>query len=125
MKSCGRKNLRAEREIYFFKKVAISKLYNFDSSIRLKKSMSQNLWQIGRPDPNAFFNVFFFFFFFFSEQQACKIWVGHNLVQYEIWNLIFGWIRHKTEHKVEEVCCSEVFYFVCHVFSCIFWQASS
>ena len=69
--------------------------------------MSQSSWQIGRPDLNAvFLNVFFFFFFFFPEQQTCQIWVGHS---FEIWNLIFGWARYKTEHRVEEVCCSKCF----------------
>ena len=79
------------------------------SHMRLKKnSMSQSLWQIGRPDLNAFF-FNFFFFFFFGEQQTCQIWVGHNFVQYEIWNLIFGWTRYETEHRIEEVCCSKCF----------------
>ena len=76
--------------------------------IRLKKkkkkinAMSQSSWQIGRPDLNAFF----FWTFFFPEQQTCQIWVGHS---FEIWNLIFGWARYKTEHRVEEVCCSKCF----------------
>ena len=48
--------------------------------------MSQSLRQIGKPDLNAFF----FLTFFFSEQQTFQIWIGHNFVQYEIWNLIFG-----------------------------------
>ena len=67
--------------------------------------------QIGKPDLNAFFfNVFLFLFFFFpcsDEQQTFQIWVGHNFVQYEIWNLIFGWTRYKTEHRVEDVGCSK------------------
>ena len=77
-----------------------------------KNSMSQSLWQIGRPDLNAFFpsSSSFFFFFFFPEQQMCQIWVGHNWVQYEIWNLIYGWTTwYKTEHRVEEVCCIKWF----------------
>ena len=45
------------------------------------------------------------FLTFFSDQQTFQIWVGHNFVQYEIWNLIFGWTRYKTEHRVEKVCC--------------------
>ena len=49
---------------------------------------------------------FFFFFFFFPEQQTCQIWVGHS---FEIWNLIFGWARYKTEHRVEKICCSKCF----------------
>ena len=68
--------------------------------------MSQSLWQIGKPDLNAFFLPFFFFF---PEQQTFQIWVGHNFVQYEIWNLIFGWTRYKKEQGVEEVCCSKCF----------------
>ena len=64
--------------------------------------MSQSSWQIGRPDLNAVFLNFFFF----PEQQTCQIWVGHS---FEIWNLIFGWARYKTEHRVEEVCCSKCF----------------
>ena len=77
------------------------------ATIRLKKtiSMSQSLWQIGKPDLNAIFNLFIFF----SEQQTFQIWVGHNFVQYEIWNLIFRRTRYKTEHIVEEVCCSKCF----------------
>ena len=73
--------------------------------IRLKKinTMSQSSWQIGRPDLNA---VFFNGLFFFPEQQTCQIWVGYS---FEIWNLIFGWTRYKTEHRVEEVCCSKCF----------------
>ena len=50
--------------------------------------------------------VFFFFLIFFPEQQTCQIWVGHS---FEIWNLIFGWARYKTEHRVGEVCCSKCF----------------
>ena len=46
------------------------------------------------------------FFFFSPEQQTCQIWIGHC---FEIWNLIFGWARYKTEHRVEEVCCSKCF----------------
>ena len=64
--------------------------------------LSQSSWQIGRPDLNAFF----FWTFFFPEQQTCQIWVGHS---FEIWNLIFGRARYKTEHRVEEVCCSKCF----------------
>ena len=57
---------------------------SFFIRLKEKNSMSQSLWQIGRPDPNCvFFNMFFF------EQQTCQIWVGHNFVQYEIWNLIY------------------------------------
>ena len=82
-----------------------------------KQTMSQSLWQIGRPDLNAFFFLIFVFVFVFFlsllppplEQQTCQIWVGHRFVQYEIWNLIFGWTRYKTEHRVEEVCCSKCF----------------
>ena len=48
----------------------------------------------------------FFLNFVFPEQQTCQIWVGHS---FEIWNLIFGWARYKTEHRVEEVCCSKCF----------------
>ena len=55
----------------------------------------------------TFFFVFVFCFCY--EQQTCQIWVGHNFVQYEIWNLIFGWTRYKTEHRVEEVCCTKCF----------------
>ena len=40
------------------------------------------------------------------EQQTCQIWVGHS---FEIWNLIFGWTRYKTEHRGEKVCCSKCF----------------
>ena len=51
-----------------------------------------------------------FFFLFFPEQQTCQIWIGHSFVQYDKWNLIFGWwTRYKTEHRVEEVCCSKCF----------------
>ena len=61
--------------------------------VRLKKrnSMSQSLWQIGRPDLNAFFFFFLFSFFFFSfpEHQTCQIWVSHNFVQYEIYGTSF------------------------------------
>ena len=53
--------------------------------------------------------VLFCFFIPFSEQWTCQIWIGHNFVQYEIWNLSFGWTRYKTEHRVEEVCCSKCF----------------
>ena len=35
--------------------------------------------------------------------------VRDNFVQYEIWNLIYGWTRYKTEHRVEEVCCTKCF----------------
>ena len=147
-----------------------------------KNSVPQSLWQIGKPDLNAVFNIFlfvcffvcwflfnflffvlflllfcfcfcfvfcfvsFFFFFaavfvfcfvlfffvlfcfvlfFFSEQQTFQIWVGHNFVQYEMWNLILGWRRYKTEHRVKGACCSNLFYCVHHVFSSIFWQLSS
>ena len=46
-----------------------------------------------------FFNILFFFFlFFFLSSKTCQIWVGHNFVQHEIWNLIYGWTRYKTEH---------------------------
>ena len=88
---------------------------------RKKKSMSQNLWQIGRPDLNVCL-----FVCLFSEQQTCQIWLGHNFVQYEIWNLIYRWTRHKTEHmQSRRSLVYEVSYCVCCVFSCIFWQASS
>ena len=79
--------------------------------LKNKISMSQSLWQkIEKPDLNVVFNVVFFFFFFFwaadisnlSRSQLC-------FVQYEIWNLIFGWTSYKTEHKVKEVCCSKCF----------------
>ena len=53
--------------------------------------------------------IFLTFFFFFPEQQTCPIWVSHNFVQYEIWNLIYGWTWYKTEHRVEEVCCTKCF----------------
>ena len=62
--------------------------------IRLKKknSMSQSLWQIEKPDLNAFF---------FFEQQTFQIWVGHNFDQYEIWNLVLDEqvTRQNTEFK--------------------------
>ena len=80
---------------------------NFADMIRLKKinTMSQSSWQIGRPNLNAvFYNVFFFFFH--AEQQTCQIWVVHS---FEIWNLIFGWTRYKTEHSFVEVCCLKCF----------------
>ena len=64
------------------------------------------MWEIGKPDLNAFF----FFFFFSPEQQMCQIWVGHSFVQYEIIrNLSFGWTKYKTEHRLEEICCSKCF----------------
>ena len=51
-----------------------------------------------------FFNVLFFFWAAdvsnLSRSQLCSVW---------IWNLIFGWTRYKTEHRVEEVCCSKCF----------------
>ena len=74
------------------------------NKLRLKKinAMSQSSWQIGRPDLNAFFLNFFFF----PEQQTCQIWVGHS---FEIWNLILDEQKYKTEHRVEEVCCSKCF----------------
>ena len=62
----------------------------------------------GRPDLNVGF-LFCFVCLFFHEQQTCQIWVGHNFVQYEIWNLIFGWTTYKTEYRVVEVCCSKCF----------------
>ena len=40
-----------------------------------QNSMSQSLWQIGRPTLNASF----FETFFFSLQHMCQVWVGHNL----------------------------------------------
>ena len=51
----------------------------------------------------------FVLFFPLSERQMCLISVGHSFVQCEIWNLIFGWTKYKTEHRVEEVCCSKCF----------------
>ena len=50
------------------------------------------------------FALFCFVFFLNSRRQ---IWVGHSFVQYEIWNMIFGWTRYKTEHRVVEVLCSK------------------
>ena len=52
----------------------------------------------------TFFFCFCFYFVLFFKQQTFQIWVGHNFVQYEKWNLIFGRTRYKTEHRVE-VCC--------------------
>ena len=120
--------------LFLFKYIVIAQScwYNFKGALnkyniyhlRLKKinAMSQSSWQIGKPDLNAvFFNVFFFFF---SEQQTCEIWVGHN---FEIWNLIlldFAWTRYKAEHKSWRSLLFKVFHCVCHIFSCIFWQAS-
>ena len=67
--------------------------------------MSQSSWQIGRPDLNASFLFFFFFFFFFWAADVS------DLSRSQLWNmeLDFGWTRYKTEHRVEEVCCSKCF----------------
>ena len=43
------------------------------------------------------------------EQQTCQIWISHNFFQCEIRNLIYGWARYETEHRVEEVCCTNCF----------------
>ena len=98
-------NMKQKRKERNTSKYVISR-----NRIRLKKknSMSQSLWQIGEPDLNEGFFFFSSSSFFFSEQLTFQIWVGHNFVQYEIWNLIFGWTRYKTEHRVEEVCCPNV-----------------
>ena len=79
-------------------------------------AMSQSSWQIGRPDLNAvFFNVFFFW--------AANVW---DLSRSQLWNmeLDFGWTRYKAEHKSWRSLLFKVFHCVCHIFSCIFWQAS-
>ena len=95
--------------------------------------MSQRLWQIERPDCKCV--VFFIFWFlFFSPQQKCQIWVGHNLCP--VWNMELDlWMNktqdwNKSERRVQEGCIQLFnvfyqFYCVCHIFSCIFWQASS
>ena len=91
-------------------------------SIRLRKinAMSQSSWQIGRPDLNAFFLTFFFFFFFFWAANLS------DLSRSQLWNmeLDFGWTRYKAEHKSLRSLLFKVFHCVCHIFSCVFWQAS-
>ena len=64
-----------------------------------------------RPDLNAFFFFFFFFlFFFFWAADVSNL--GRSQLfffQYEIRNLVYGWTINKTEHRVEEVCCTKCF----------------
>ena len=94
--------------------------------IRLKKkSMSQSLWQIRKPDLKcSFFNVVFFFFFSWaadvsnlSRSQLCSVW---NM-ELDLW---MNKIRGRTQSWRRSLLF-KVFYCVCHVFSSIFWQASS
>ena len=82
--------------------------------------MSQSSWQIERPDLNAVFLTFLFCFCFFSEQQTS------DLSRSQLWNmeLDFGWTRYKAEHKSWRSLLFKVFHCVCHIFSCVFWQAS-
>ena len=58
--------------------------------------------KIGRPDLNAVFLTFFFF------SWAAEV---SDLSRSQLWNmeLDFGWTRYKTEHRVEEICCSKCF----------------
>ena len=53
--------------------------------IRLKKILSQSLWQIGKPMRHVFLSFYLSFFLSFL-----------TFVQCEIWNLDFWWVRYKT-----------------------------
>ena len=87
----------------------INLLVNY-SRIRLKKLLCLKAYETW---PKCVFSKFFFFFFFFpwTDMPFFFPWTdmpfesATTLVQYEIRNLIFGWKRYKTEHRVEEIRC--------------------
>ena len=96
--------------------------------IRLKKInyMSQSLWQIGRPDLNVFFfNGLSFFLSFFLFLSSRRVGFESSTALFSMNNVIFGWTRYKTWTQSWKSLLFKVFYCICHIFSCIFWQASS
>ena len=58
--------------------------------------------------------LFLFLFLFFPSSRHTKFG-SVTTFQYEMWSLIYGWTRYKTEHRVEEVCCTK--YFIVSVIS--------
>ena len=62
--------------------------------------------------------------FFFLSSRRVKFESVTTLfsMRYGTWFLDAK--RYKAEHRVEEVSCPKCF-IVCHVFSCIFWQANT
>ena len=92
-------------------------------------SMSQSLWQIGRPDLNEFFlNIFFFlslslslfsFFFFFSWAADMSDMSRSQLCS--VWNMELDFWVNKIQDRKQSwrSLLFKVFYCVCHIFSCI------
>ena len=98
-------------------------LYSITVRVRLKKinAMSQSSWQIGKPDLNAvFFNVFFFFLFFLSSRSVRFELV--TALKYGTW---FWMNKIQDRTQSWRSLLFRVFHYACHIFSCIFWQASS
>ena len=60
-----------------------------------------------------------FFVFFWAANVS-------DISRSQLWNmeLDFGWTRYKAEHKSWRSLLFKVFHCVCHIFSCVFWQAS-
>ena len=74
---------------------------------------------------NAGFFFFFFFFFFFLSSWRFK-WVGHITLFSMNMELEF-WMNNLIQDRTQSwrSLLFKVSYYVCHVFSSIFWQASS
>ena len=86
--------------------------------LRLNKinTISQSSWQIGKPDLNAFLFVFFFW--------AADV---SDLSRLQLWNMELNFWMNKIQDRTQcwRSLLFKVFYCVCHIFSCIFWRASS
>ena len=78
-------------------------------------SVSQSLWQIGRPA--GFFLTFFFFFFCLSSRH-----VKFELVTILLWNMELDFWMNKIQDRAQSwrSLLFKVFSCVCYVFSCIF-----
>ena len=81
--------------------------------------MSQKLVTVWKTRPKCvFFNVPPS-----PEQQTFQIWVGHNFVQYDIWELDFWMNKIQDRTQSWRSLLFKVFHCVCHVISCIFWKS--
>ena len=69
----------------------------------------------------VFFNVFFFFFFFSWAADVS------DLSQSQLWNMELDFWMNKIQYRTQcwRSLLFKVFFCVYHIFSCIFWQASS
>ena len=50
--------------------------------------------------------MFVCLFVFFLSSRRVRF---ESVTALKLWNLIFGWARYKTEHRVDKVCCSKCF----------------